>query len=99
MLCMDAFHALSAPIRRDIITILAESGKLSASDIAEKFKVTPSAISQHLKVLRDSDLVRMHRQAQQRIYELDPKAMLELESWTKHIVQSIDKFVEATSNS
>jgi DNA-binding transcriptional ArsR family regulator len=95
---MDAFHALSAPIRRDIITILAESGKLSASDIADRFKVTPSAISQHLKVLRENDLVRMHRQAQQRIYELDPKVMLELESWAKHIVHSI-KFVEVTSNS
>lgn len=87
---MDKFYALSAPIRREIISLLADSGQLSASVIAKKFKVSSPAISQHLKVLRNSKIVRMHKQAQQRIYELDPTAMLELEAWTKQLVAQLD---------
>jgi len=87
---MDKFYALSAPIRREIIALLADSGELSATLIAEKFKVSPPAISQHLKILLNTHLVRMHKQAQQRIYELNPAAMLELEAWAKQIVTSLD---------
>lgn len=87
---MDKFFALSAPIRREIIALLADGDQLAATAIAEKFQVSPPAISQHLKVLLDSKLVRMHKQAQQRIYELNPAAMLELENWAKHIVAQLD---------
>ena len=84
---MDKFYALSAPIRREIIALLADGDRLSATAIAERFQVSPPAISQHLKVLLNTKLVRMHRQAQQRIYELNPAAILELENWAKDIVE------------
>lgn len=84
---MDKFYALSAPIRREIIAMLADGEQLTATTIADKFKVSPSAVSQHLKVLLSSDLVRMHKQAQQRIYELNPASLLELENWAKQMVQ------------
>ncbi|HEY5152809.1 MAG TPA: metalloregulator ArsR/SmtB family transcription factor [Candidatus Saccharimonadales bacterium] len=87
---MDKFYALSAPIRREIIALLADSGELPASSIADNFKVSPPAISQHLKVLLNTNLVRMHKKAQQHIYEINPAAMLELEAWAKQIVTSLD---------
>ena len=78
---MDAFLALAEPTRRNIMEILVKSGNLSASDIYRKFKSTPPAISQHLKVLREANLVRVEKRAQKRIYYVNPEPMKELEKW------------------
>jgi len=88
---LDTFYALSAPIRREIITILADGEQLSATAIAEKFQVSPSAISQHLKVLLNSNILEVHKQAQQRIYKLNSVAMVELETWAGDIVTQLNK--------
>ncbi len=78
---MDTFTALAEPTRRNILEILATNGNLSATDIYKKFKATPPAISQHLKVLREADLVRVEKRAQQRIYYVNPEPMKEFEKW------------------
>ena len=78
---MDAFLALAEPTRRTIMELLADRGQLSASDIYSNFKSTPPAVSQHLKVLREANLVRVEKRAQQRIYYINPKPMRELEKW------------------
>ena len=80
---MDTFTAIAEPTRRSIMEMLAVSGNLSATDIYKKFKSTPPAISQHLKVLREAKLVRVERRAQKRIYYINPKPMKELETWIK----------------
>jgi DNA-binding transcriptional ArsR family regulator len=49
--------------------------------------MTPQAVSQHLKVLREAKLVRVEKQAQQRIYRINPEAMLELEEWARQLRQ------------
>jgi DNA-binding transcriptional ArsR family regulator len=49
--------------------------------------VSPPAISQHLKVLREANLVHMEKRAQQRIYQLNPDAMFELEGWARQMTQ------------
>ena len=78
---VDKFSALSDPTRRKIIEMLAKRGPLSAREIYDQFPVSPPAISQHLKVLREARLVNMEKRAQQRIYCLNPEAMLEVEEW------------------
>lgn len=75
------FSALSEPTRLRIIDMLALYGELSASEISSKFSSTASAVSQHLKVLREAQLVVMRKKAQQRIYQLDVNTMVELEHW------------------
>ncbi len=82
---MDVFSALSDPTRRSIIEMLASQGRLSASEIAESFPVSAPAISQHLKVLREAKLVRVEKRAQQRIYEINPETVREMESWAERI--------------
>lgn len=82
---MDKFSALGDPNRRRIIELLANRGPLSASEISEEFSVSPSAISQHLKILRESDLILMEKQAQKRIYAINAAAMQEMEDWTKRL--------------
>ncbi len=78
---MDTFQALAEPTRRHIIEMIAKNGELSASDIFDKFNSSPPAISQHLKVLRVSNLVMVEKRAQQRIYKINPKPLLEMEDW------------------
>jgi DNA-binding transcriptional ArsR family regulator len=84
---MDMFSALADPTRRTIIELLAGNSPLSATDIYDKFPVSPPAISQHLKVLREAKLVQMEKRAQQRMYQINPDAMLELEAWARHRTQ------------
>jgi len=55
---------------------------MSASDIYKKFDVTPPAISQHLKVLREANLVTVEKQAQKHIYKINPKA----KDWIKKVM-------------
>ncbi len=88
---MDIFSALAEPTRRDILILLANKGRLPASDIYRKFKVTPPAISQHLKVLREAKLVDVTKQAQHRIYQINPEKMTELEEWLKQMTKIWDE--------
>ncbi len=84
---MDIFYALSDQTRRKILELLASQGELTATQIYAHFKVSPPAISQHLKVLREANLVKMEKHAQQRIYQINPESMLELEDWSKQLSQ------------
>jgi DNA-binding transcriptional ArsR family regulator len=84
---MDTFAALADPTRRQILELLARDGPISATTIVEHFSLTPPAISQHLKVLREAQLVHMDKRAQQRIYRINPDAVFELEEWAKRISQ------------
>lgn len=69
---MDKLYALAEPTRRTILEMLAKEGQLSATEISDRFNVSPSAISQHLKVLREANLVLMEKRAQQRLYRINP---------------------------
>lgn len=75
--------------------ILAKSGQLSATEIYEQFKVSPQAISQHLKVLREAKLVQVEKRAQQRIYRVNPDAVLEVEDWARQLRQLWDQRFDA----
>ena len=77
---MLSFAALADPTRRRIVEMLAR-GPLSVGEIASRFAISASAVSQHLKVLRTAKLVRSRVAAQQRIYELDTEGLAEIESW------------------
>ena len=77
---MRSFAALADPTRRRIVEILAR-GPLSAGEIAGRFTISASAISQHLKILRAARLVSVSVAAQQRIYELDTEGLAEIETW------------------
>jgi len=82
---MDKFHALAEPTRRQIVEMLAREGALTAGDIQARFDVSAPAISQHLKVLREAGVVQVEKRAQQRIYRVNPEAMLEMEAWAKRV--------------
>jgi DNA-binding transcriptional ArsR family regulator len=92
---MDMFVALSDPTRRAILEILASRGELTATDIYEHFSVSPQAISQHLKVLREAKLVAMKKRAQKHLYSLNPQTLSQLETWVQQTRQRWEERFEA----
>jgi DNA-binding transcriptional ArsR family regulator len=82
---MDVFAAIAQPTRRSILEMLAEGGQMTVSDIARGFRLSAPAISQHLKILREARLVRMHKHRQQRIYQVNPEAVQQVDAWVKNI--------------
>ena len=86
-IAMDIFVALADPTRRAILEILASSGELTATAIYEHFSVSPQAISQHLKVLREAQLVVMEKSAQKHLYRLNPETLSQFEVWVQRTRQ------------
>ena len=72
--------ALSDPIRRDILNLL-KTGPMSAGDIAAKFDVTAAAVSRHLSVLKEADLIRDSRDGKYIFYELNASVLEEILLW------------------
>ena len=77
---MLGFMALSDPTRRRIVEMLA-TRELRAGEIARRFDMTAPAVSQHLKLLREAGLVQVRRDAQRRIYAIDPAGLAEMDVW------------------
>src|SRR5258706_12026818 len=84
---MDMFVALADPTRRNILELLASSGELSATAIYVQFPLSPQAISQHLKVLREAHLVEMEKRAQKHVYRLNPQTLSQFEEWVSQMKQ------------
>ncbi|MFZ1024371.1 MAG: metalloregulator ArsR/SmtB family transcription factor [Thermoplasmata archaeon] len=85
---MDTFAVLAEPRRRRVVEILAHRGKLSASQICDEFDVTPQAISQHLRVLREANVIQMERRAQRRLYTFNPKSLNQIRGWAAEMAST-----------
>ena len=81
---MTALQALADPTRQRIVEMLAK-GALSSGEIAGRFALSPPAISQHLKTLRQARLVTVRTDKQKRIYSLDPEGVGEIADWVARI--------------
>jgi ArsR family transcriptional regulator, arsenate/arsenite/antimonite-responsive transcriptional repressor len=68
--CIPLFTALADPARQDIILLLAEKEPLSVNEIAEQSNLSRPAISHHLKIMRDTQLVVSEQKGTQRYYSL-----------------------------
>ncbi len=76
----NTIKALSDPIRRKILEML-KAGRLSAGEIAQQFSISGAAISKHLSVLRDADLIRDDREGKFIFYELNTSVLEEVMLW------------------
>lgn len=71
----EIFKVLSVETRVKIIELLKANGALGVKEISEKLGITPPAVSQHLKVLRQAGLVRSERQGYWIPYSINEEAM------------------------
>ena len=76
----NTLKALSDPSRREILELL-RSGRLSAGEIAEKFPVSSAAVSKHLSVLKDADLIRDAREGKFIFYKLNTSVLEDVMLW------------------
>lgn len=86
-----ALHAIAEPHRRRILRLVTDH-ELTAGDIAAHFRVTRPAISQHLRVLREANLVTSRREGTRRYYRTRPQGIADLRAflddfWDTHLQQ------------
>lgn len=75
-----AFMALADPARRRIIARLSR-GPATVNELAEPFTITKQAVSRHIQVLEQADLVTRSRDAQRRPVHLNPARLESLTAW------------------
>ena len=84
---MHAFDVLGDPVRRRILELLAD-GEASAGDIAAvvgaEFGISQPAVSQHLKVLRESGFATVRPAGTRRLYAVDAAPLQEIDDWLEH---------------
>jgi DNA-binding transcriptional ArsR family regulator len=81
---VHAFDVLGDPVRRRILELLAE-GQLAAGElvaaIQAEFAISQPAVSQHLKVLRESGFATVHRQGTRRLYAVNTEPLQDVDAW------------------
>ena len=76
----QTLKALADPTRREILNLL-KGGKKSAGEISDRFDITAAAISRHLSVLKDADLIEDTRDGKYIFYELNASVLEEIMLW------------------
>lgn len=84
MALQDTLQALADPTRREILNLLKHS-RLSACEIGNHFPISGAAISRHLSVLKDADLIRDEREGKFIYYELNATVLEEIMLWISEL--------------
>jgi DNA-binding transcriptional ArsR family regulator len=77
---VDAFAVIAEPTRRRILDVLRREDA-SVGDLVAAVQISQPAMSKHLKVLREAGFVTVRTAAQQRIYALDSRRLLDVDAW------------------
>ena len=96
----DVFQALADPTRRAILTLL-QQGSQPVNGIARDFPISRPAISRHLRILREADLVTEIKIGRNRLYELNAGPLKDVDDWLAHYrhmwqhrLRNLKRFVE-----
>jgi DNA-binding transcriptional ArsR family regulator len=100
------FKAISDLTRRQILDLLREEDHLPAGSIAQSFpEISRPAVSKHLAILRQSDLVRTEREGREWIYSINPAPLRKVAEWLSQYevfwdeqLDSFKEFVESTQD-
>lgn len=76
----DIFQAIADPTRRAIITLIALQA-MTPNAIAEHFDTSRQAVSKHLRILTECELVKQEQQGREIYYQLEIKKMKEIDKW------------------
>ena len=76
----SAWSALADPHRREMLTLLLERPR-PVGELVERLGLTQPGTSKHLRVLREAGLVQVRKEAQRRVYALEPRPLVELDAW------------------
>lgn len=104
MSMLSPYHAIADPTRRAILDLLRDQGTCTTGAIATHFTtLSRPAISKHLKVLREAELVRAQERGREWHYTLDPEPLRAIEGWLARYepfwqttLETLKHFVEQT---
>jgi len=82
----DIFQAVADPTRRAIVLLLAVQA-MTPNSIAEHFDTTRQAVSKHLRILTECELVKQQQQGREIYYHLEAEKMKEIEKWLEKFRQ------------
>ncbi len=77
---MNLYEALAEPHRRRIIELVGERER-TAGEIVQALGISQPGASKHLRVLREAGLVSVSKDAQRRVYRLNPQTLSEIDAW------------------
>ena len=84
MSMQDTLQALADPTRREILNLLKQS-RMSAGEISNHFSISGAAVSRHLSVLKEADLIRNEREDKYIYYELNATVLEEILLWISEL--------------
>lgn len=84
MSMQDTLQALAVPTRREILNLLKQS-RMSAGEISNHFSISGAAVSRHLSVLKEADLIRDEREGKYIYYELNATVLEEILLWISEL--------------
>jgi DNA-binding transcriptional ArsR family regulator len=93
----DIFQAIADPTRRAIIALIAVQS-MTPNAIAGHFDTTRQAISKHLKILTECDLVKPEYQGREIYYQLEINKMKEIDKWLEQFRKIWEKRFEQLDN-
>jgi DNA-binding transcriptional ArsR family regulator len=80
MVCKDIFHAIADPTRRAILALVAMQA-MTPNAIAGHFNCTRQAVSKHIQILHESELLTQQQQGREIYYHFNPSKMKEVDVW------------------
>ena len=89
MSMQQTMRALSDPTRREILNLL-KAGRMAAGDIAAHFQISDAAVSRHLSVLKEADLIRDKREGKFIFYEMNASVLEEILLWITELKGDTD---------
>jgi DNA-binding transcriptional ArsR family regulator len=75
------FSALSDPTRRAVLRAVADAGRITATELSDRFPVTRQAVTKHLSALSDAGLVRATRDGRHTFYAMTPAPLSDAVDW------------------
>jgi len=86
----DVFQAIADPTRRAILTLLAMSA-MTPNALADHFDSSRQAVSKHIRVLTECELIKQEQSGREIYYYLNPKKMKEVADWLEPFRKTWDK--------
>ena len=79
----DVFAAIADSTRREIISLLASGKAMKLNTIAEQFEISRPAISRHVKILEECNLIDIQQEGRERVCELKPEQLNPVSDWVE----------------
>ena len=86
----DVFHAIADPTRRAILMMIVNRA-MTPNALAEHFESSRQAVSKHIKVLTECELLKQEQSGREIYYHFNPKKMKEVVNWLKRFEEMWDK--------